>query len=96
MTGKWSEGADVVQSRPSGEADACTVSQGETSSCWRKPALLPHKERYPPPLKSQNMQHLRKQVIRSFKIEDGVHNLLQRQPIKNGEQESSQDRWIER
>ncbi len=46
-------------------------------------------ERYPPPLKSQSMQHLRKQVIRSFKIEGGVHDLLQRQPIKNGEQESS-------
>jgi hypothetical protein len=43
----------------------------------------------PPPLKSQSMQHLRKQVIRSFKIEGGVHDLLQRQPIKNGEQESS-------
>ncbi len=45
----------------------------------------------PPPLKSQSMQHLRKQVIRSFQIEGGVHDLLQCQPIKNGEQESRQD-----
>ena len=58
--------------------------------------LLPHKERYSSPLKSQSMQHLCKQVIRSFQIEGGVHDLLQCQPIKNGEQESRQERWIER
>src|SRR6266568_6745811 len=50
----------------------------------------------PPPLKSQSMQRLRKQVIRGFQIEGGVHDLLQRQPIKNREQESRQQRGIER
>src|SRR6266496_6377487 len=50
----------------------------------------------PPKASEQPMQHLRKQVIRSFKIEGGVHDLLQRQPIKNGEQESPENSWIER
>src|SRR5437588_10662700 len=49
-----------------------------------------------PEASEQSMQHLCKQVIRSFKIEGGVHDLLQRQPIKNGEQESRQECWIER
>src|SRR6266446_8517934 len=49
-----------------------------------------------PPKSEQPMQHLRKQVIRSFKIEGRVHDLLQRQPIKNGEQESRENSWIER
>src|SRR5437016_11876960 len=48
-----------------------------------------------PEASEQSMQHLCKQVICSFKIEGGVHDLLQRQPIKNGEQESRENGWIE-
>jgi hypothetical protein len=44
----------------------------------------------------QSMQHLRQQVIRSSKIEGRVHDLLQRKPIKNGEQESRENSWIKK
>src|SRR5262249_30812296 len=44
----------------------------------------------------QPTQHLREQAIRCIQIEGGVHDLLQRQPIKESEQESRQNRWIER